>query len=638
MRASAWARALPLALIASGCASRSTLLFEDVSERAGIRGGGWSFGASVGDFDGDGFEDLFLGNHFHGERIPGNVSLYRNARDGTFVDVAESVFEGRTHGDLHGAAWVDFDNDGDQDLYVAGGADWGSGERPKHFFVNDAGRGKLVESAARFGLDASEARGRTPVWLPWDRDSSLELLLTSVRRPDGRATNPLFRRGERARFEAVSAEAGVLASDGCSFAQLFGLDGRGSLGLLLYTTSVGGPRALDLSTSPPREVRDDRAPPPTGWVTDAVLGDFDGDGLVDLFLARAAETTEVLVDPPTRLIASFVVSGGEQLVTFRCAALALSVSVSGSRATHDEVFLGATGRHPAPMSFSVRRDRLGAGLVPHEAAAARGIYVGLDPATDRWLIAAGSPDAWRPMVSMQARAPIEDVQVSGPSLRDPALPGRLWLRRPDGGWTEATERSGLGEPLCARSAAGSDFDNDGDFDLFVVQGTSLTNPPDVLFENRGDGTFERRDGACGAAGAPPGCGDSVVILDFDRDGFQDLFVTNGEGDGPVAEAGRHQLFRNVGNRHHWLELDLVGTASNRDSIGAAVRLVAGGRVQVREQSGGMHRFSQDSRRLHFGLGAAARAQEVLIRWPSGLERRLLDVEADRILVVEEPDR
>jgi hypothetical protein len=212
----------------------------------------------------------------------------------------------------------------------------------------------------------------------------------------------------------------------------------------------------------------------------------------------------------------------------------------------------------------------------------------------------------------------------------------MWLHRTPRDLRDATRECGLGSELSARSVVAGDFDNDGDQDLFVVQGNGTRNLPDALLINRGDGVFDVAAAAAGASGTSSGYGDAAVALDFDRDGFLDLFVTNGEGSGPEVLNGRNQLFRNTGNGNHWIEIDLIGTTSNRDAIGARVEILAGSRLQLREQCGGMHRFSQDSKRLHFGLGAAARVDEIWIRWPGGTVQHLMDVPADQVLQVREP--
>ena len=128
----------------------------------------------------------------------------------------------------------------------------------------------------------------------------------------------------------------------------------------------------------------------------------------------------------------------------------------------------------------------------------------------------------------------------------------------------------------------------------------------------------------------------MVTADFNRDGFLDLFVTNGGGFEPVAAEGPHQLFQNSGNSNHWLELDFEGSKSNRDGIGAQIFLAAGGIRQVRIQDGGMHYMAQHHQRIHFGLGKHEIVDEIEVRWPSGIVQRLENIKADQILLIREP--
>jgi len=128
-----------------------------------------------------------------------------------------------------------------------------------------------------------------------------------------------------------------------------------------------------------------------------------------------------------------------------------------------------------------------------------------------------------------------------------------------------------------------------------------------------------------------GTADSVVTADYDVDGDIDLFVTNGLNNEPPGTGGPVKLFRNTAstNGNHWIELDLQGTVSNRDAIGARVIVTAGGIAQLREQNGGYHRWSQDYDRIHVGLANNTTA-DVRIEWPSGEVDTHLDLTADRI--------
>ena len=176
-----------------------------------------------------------------------------------------------------------------------------------------------------------------------------------------------------------------------------------------------------------------------------------------------------------------------------------------------------------------------------------------------------------------------------------------------------------------------------DMDIYLVCRGQVQNRPNRLLVNNGSGVFQLAPLAGGAEGSTAGRGDSGGAADFDNDGFLDLFITNGNGEPPFTE-GPYQLFRNVGNANHWLELHLRGVRSNRDGVGAKVIITAGGTRQVRQQSGGVHRIAQNHERLHFGLGGNTLATQITISWPSGTVQTLYQVPADQIMDVTEPTR
>ena len=122
--------------------------------------------------------------------------------------------------------------------------------------------------------------------------------------------------------------------------------------------------------------------------------------------------------------------------------------------------------------------------------------------------------------------------------------------------------------------------------------------------------------------------------DYDVDGFLDLFVTNGFNLRPLNFGGPNKLFHNNGNGNHWIELDLVGTASDRDAVGARVYAMANGITQLRVQNGQYHRWSQDAKRSHFGL-AGASLVNLRVEWPSGNVQTFNNVAADKLYRVTE---
>jgi len=237
---------------------------------------------------------------------------------------------------------------------------------------------------------------------------------------------------------------------------------------------------------------------------------------------------------------------------------------------------------------------------------------------------------------------ISDVQPEG-FMPDPKPAAcQLLLNTPQGLVDKAAE-AGISDLLIRGAGVGvGDFDNDMDLDLYVVTSRSVVNTPNILLENLGNGEFTPIPDAGGTAGTELGMGHFVAVADYDSDGWLDLFVGNG-GRGVssslIAARGPYQLFHNEsrkkGHGNHWLLVDLQGTASNRDGIGARVFLTAGGVTQLREQAGGRHFYAQDHQRIHFGLGQNAFAQELRIQWPSGTQQRIQNVKADQLLRVVE---
>ncbi len=187
-----------------------------------------------------------------------------------------------------------------------------------------------------------------------------------------------------------------------------------------------------------------------------------------------------------------------------------------------------------------------------------------------------------------------------------------------------------------------DFDNDTDLDLFVANGhlnaISGDNRDDnLVFENRGDGTFRDATGTSGVLDAGKRIYRSAIFADYDNDGRVDIYVVNnGEKTYDASEDRRGVLLKNISSTDNaWLNLRLQGTKSNRDAYGARVWLTAGGKTQERELVSGAGYFSADARELYFGLGKAEKIDELRIAWPSGEEQVFKNIPArQRILIIE----
>jgi hypothetical protein len=218
----------------------------------------------------------------------------------------------------------------------------------------------------------------------------------------------------------------------------------------------------------------------------------------------------------------------------------------------------------------------------------------------------------------------------------------LYQNLGDGTFNYASDASGLGhisQPHSGWGVAFMDYDNDGWKDLVIAQGhdldtIELTFPnmhyrePMLLARNTGKG-FVDVSAEAGAVFQQPWVARGLAVGDVDNDGWLDAIVTTNDG-------SAHLLHNETGIPNYWLTLNLVGRKSNRDAIGAEVKLITAAGQQFETVSTAGSYLSAKDKRVHFGLGAERVAKSIEIRWPSGILQRLSDVRADQILQIEEP--
>ncbi|MGO9094918.1 MAG: CRTAC1 family protein [Bryobacteraceae bacterium] len=209
------------------------------------------------------------------------------------------------------------------------------------------------------------------------------------------------------------------------------------------------------------------------------------------------------------------------------------------------------------------------------------------------------------------------------------------------GFVDATERSGmsrLSAPMAGYSPTIADFDNDGWKDIFVTRGhvQSLgyathvqVEQPNTVFRNLGGVKFQALTEEAGLTALPPSRHRGSAVGDLNHDGRLDVVVS---AIGAPAEI----WINDSPGGNHWIEFHLEGTRSNRDAIGARVKLVAGGSAQYNHVSFAAGYASSSAAPLHFGLGQNTSVELVEIRWPSGTVQQLKSVAADRVLKVKEP--
>jgi len=207
---------------------------------------------------------------------------------------------------------------------------------------------------------------------------------------------------------------------------------------------------------------------------------------------------------------------------------------------------------------------------------------------------------------------------------------------------DATLRSKIGYATFHMSEFGvrfMDYDNDGATDVFLASGHVMDNihayngevyyaEPKMMFRNMGNGTFENVSDKLGPDFEQPRVSRGAAVGDFDNDGDLDILV-NHCGQTP-------QLLRNDGgNTNHWLEILLLGTQSNRDGLGARVKVTSGKLVVYDQRKGGMSYQSAQDPRLHFGLRQNPNVDAVQILWPSGMVTKLSNLKSDQIIAVKE---
>lgn len=208
---------------------------------------------------------------------------------------------------------------------------------------------------------------------------------------------------------------------------------------------------------------------------------------------------------------------------------------------------------------------------------------------------------------------------------------------------DMTESSGIGRFSHRTTAYGTgafDFNNDGRKDLFIASGAILDNEMEVLHRptrfansvllNAGGMTYVDVGPAAGASFQIPAIHRGAAFGDLNNDGKMDAVVT--------AINDRPEIFLNrTANNNHWIMLRLIGTKSNRDGIGAKVRITTASGAQYNHVTTAVGYSSSSDKRLHFGLGSATSIQKIEINWPSGIRQSVTNVKADQILTITEKE-
>ncbi len=465
---------------------------------------GYSAGGTWGDYNNDGNQDLFV---FNGGLNGSTYApfLYRNDGGGTFTKITAGTPVNVTV-ESYSACWGDYDNDGSLDLYVA--------TTSQNLLYHNNGNGtfnRIVTGKAV--TDIASTFGA--VWADYDNDGFLDLFLTTFDL-SAASHNFLYRNNGDGTFSSVTN--GILVTDRAS-----------SLG--------------------------------------CVWGDYDNDGKIDLFVCGGTGH-----------------DGGV---------------ARANRLYHNN----GDGTFTKVSSGSIATD------LGYSGCAAWGDYDN-DSFLDLFVV---------------------NLDVGGKG-------NSLYHNNGDGSFTRITNDIVATNIGNAYSCAWGDYDNDGFLDLVVANvDLSQSGYPSAmvnfLYHNNGDGTFSRV-----ITGSPAneyadswGC----AWVDYDNDGFLDLFASRGGARG-------NYLYRNNGNSNSWLTVKLVGTVSNRSAVGAKLRAKAfyrgASRWQLRQISGGSGWVGHNELQANFGLGDATNVDALCIEWPSGITQEFANIAPRQILTITEPPR
>ncbi len=510
--------------------------------------------AAVGDFDRDGWNDIYVTNSRENSRN----ALYHNQKDGTFREIAEMMNVADVNrtgtGVSMGSVWGDYDNDGYEDLFIY---KWGKSELYKNLGGKEF---KIV--TGRTGIP-EWANANTSIWFDYNSDGYLDLFIGCYFRED---------------IDLWNLKSTVIMPESFEYAN------NGGRNYLLRNNGNGSFE----------DVTDKVGITSTKWTLAAGALDINRDGYQDLVVAN-------------------------------------DYSVS-------EIFINRNGEF-----FEERGKELGIGFAPKSGMNAS--FGDVDNKGDFGVY-------------------ISNISEMGILLQG----NNFWVPSRNGSdlvYTNMARQKGIELGGWSYSAQFGDLNNDGSQDLYVANGyisgtrgtsywydytkvtsgnksiiSDVTNWPDmrgrsqsgyqndVIWLNDGSGNF--MDVAGRVSPQFNYDGRAVAFADLWNRGALDVIVTN--------QNNRLVILKNFtrpGN--HWIDFELEGKSSNKGAIGAIIELHWDGKIQSQVITGGIGFCSQNQRRMHFGLGESARAEQAVIHWPSGKIQTLNNIQSEKINYITEPD-
>ena len=474
-------------------------------------------GAAWFDFDRDGDLDLYMTN-----RVGGN-HLWRSDGNGVFVDVAVAVGAADASHDHAGVAVADYDNDGDLDIYLANGDE---DVLLKNQLTETDTASFIDVTATAFSGITTPQRGTSASWGDYDNDGYLDLYVTNHKEIDGSGTGTqdrLFHNNGDGTFTDVS--------------YLLGLENLGGYGFI------------------------------ASWT------DYDNDGDLDILLIN---------DCPFGPVGT-------------------------------KLFRNDGGSNPLAWTFTEVSATVGAADCRHGMGIAVGDY-------DR--------DGWQDYFYTNIGSPLLLHNDGGTFTDVTAAAGLNDNQVPE-----------TGKKRITWGTIFFDYDLDGFLDLAVAAGTlglnSTTDPqPNLLYHNDGNG-ISFTDVSASSGFDDSGRGRTIVMGDYDNDGDPDLFLVNY---GEKAHLFRNDYANTTGHHWLILDLQGAGPPlSNRDGIGAKIKLTTpDGAVQYWEtRSGDSLGGGSDMRAAYFGLNNNALVSQVQVTWPSGIVQTLTNLAIDRRITISE---
>jgi hypothetical protein len=616
----------------SSVASAQT--FKDVSKAKGIdSAANPSFGSPIwSDFTNNGIQSLYVGDHHHPpELLVNDGKRLNNTFKTSGLDLRKQ--------EKMGAAWGDFNNDGNEDLYVAVGGGLASllGSKSDKLFEN-LGGGIFQDVTVSAGVTNTLGRGRGVNFVDFNNDGLLDIFVKNFKTP-----NVLYQNNGNGTFTDVATATGLVNITG-SISSWVDYNNSGCMSL--FVAGPGDPDQLWRNNCDGTFTNVSAAAGFTNSNGFAVAwGDYNNDGNMDLFVSRGVNDQESVKLDPTGFTFSNKVVSKANGVDFTAPGSPVTFTLYLDKCPNPaEVFYGSASTSPTTTPFTLTYEQA-SGQPPYVAGQSVGVFIWTD--SSGWHIRWSSGTArgfYYGKVTGEVKFVVKPV---GLAIRGESPVSSLYRNNGDGTFTDVTTSAGLADPTNNRAAVWGDYDNDGYLDLFVVNSGGIEgNGVSHLYHNNGNGTFTDVAASAGLGTVVNGRGAGAAWGDFDSDGSLDLFVINGDdypvptvdGSSSCLEFGPHRLYKNQGNRNKWLNLVLQGTRSNRDGIGARIALQARTLSEYRLLNGaGGEEYSQgDVNPVHFGLKNHNRVDSITIRWPSGIVQILKNVTGNQTLTVVEP--